>query len=182
MTEDGDVVLRAIRARRVVRNMTDEPVAAEDLEALLDAMRFAPNAGNRRLQPSFPVTDPGLLRRLRMVSPGMLARPKAAVVIGIDVPRAVDYGFAPDNPGLFIDVGTAAATALLAAAALGLAAQPVTSFSRTAVHRLLDLPPGVEPRLIVCLGHAAAAQPPAMGTWARGSARPESSGDLSAER
>ena len=167
MSAAGDAVLDAIRTRRVVRNMTDQPVEADDLDAVLAAIRAAPNAGNRRLQPAVAVTDARLLRLVRMVSPGMLARPAAAVVIGVDVARAVEYGFVPGSPGLFIDVGTAAATALLAAHALGLAAEPVTSFSRAAVHRLLALPAGVEPRLIVCLGHAAVAQPPAMGAWAR---------------
>ncbi len=55
---------------------------------------------------------------------------------------------------------------LLAAEALHLAAEPVTSFSRVAAARLLDLADGVEPRLIVCLGHRGDHQPPAMGRWA----------------
>ena len=162
---DDDPVLRAIFARRVVRNMTTAPVDPEHLAVVLRAARAAPNAGNRRLQPVVPVTDPTRLRLLRLVSPGMVARPTAAVVIGIDRHRAEDYGFAPDSPGLYIDVGTTAATMLLAAEALHLAAQPVTSFSRVAVARLLDLDEGVEPRLIVCLGHRADRQPPAMGRW-----------------
>ena len=166
MNAADDAVLQAIRTRRVVRNMTDEPVASSDLDAVLAAIRAAPNAGNRRLQPAIAVTDADLLRLVRMVSPGMLARPTAAIVICVDVARAVEYGFERTNPGLFIDVGTAAATALLAAHAIGLAAEPVTSFSRAAVHRLLALPSGLDPRLVICLGHAASAQPPAMGAWA----------------
>ncbi len=166
MTGSDDAVLEAIRTRRVVRNMTGAPVEPSDLEAVLAAVRAAPNAGNRRLQPTVAVTDTRLLQLVRMVSPGMLARPTAAVVICVDVARAVEYGFAPDAPGLFIDVGTAAATGLLAAHALHLAAEPVTSFSRVAVRRLLTLRSGLDPRLIICLGHAAPAQPPAMGAWA----------------
>ncbi len=166
MTPADDAVLQAILTRRVIRNMTDEAVEASDLEVVERAIRAAPNAGNRRLQPTVAVTDPTLLRLLRLVSPGMLARPTAAIVICIDVPRAVGYGFAPNHPGLYIDVGTAAATALLAAHARHLAAEPVTSFSRAAVGRLLSLRSGLDPRLIVCLGHAAVAQPPPMGGWA----------------
>lgn len=150
--------------------MTDEPVAPERLALVLRAGRAAPNAGNRRLQPAVAVTDPGLLRLLRLVSPGMLARPAAGAVICIDRERAGRYGFAPDAPGLYVDVGTAAATMLLAAHALELAAEPVTSFSRAAAARLLGLRPGLEPWMIVCLGHPAAAQPPPMGGWARGRA------------
>jgi nitroreductase len=160
-----DPVLRAIFSRRVVRNMTDQPVTGADLEVVLRAARAAPSAGNRRLQPVVPVSDPAQLRLLRMVSPGMLARPQAAAVICIDRARGEAYGFAPDTPGLYIDVGTRAATMLLAAHALGLAAQPVTSFSRVAAARLLGLRVSLEPRMIVCLGHPAVDQPPPMGGW-----------------
>jgi nitroreductase len=92
----------------------------------------------------------------------MLQRPMAAIVICVDWAQAHNYGFPPTNPGPYIDVGTAAATLLLAAHSIGLAAGPVTSFSRTAVARILNLADGVRPELIVCLGHAATEQPPAM--------------------
>lgn len=52
---------------------------------------------------------------------------------------------------------------LLAAEATGLGACPVTSFSRAGTARLLGLDAGMDPRLIVCLGHPASSQPPAMG-------------------
>ena len=165
MSHADDPVLQAIFARRVVRNMTDEPVAGSDFELVLRAARAAPSAGNRRLQPVIPVSDPAQLRLLRLVSPGMLARPRAAAVVCIDLARAEEYGFAPETPGLYIDVGTTAATMLLAAHALGLAAQPVTSFSRAAAGRLLGLPVAFEPRMIICLGHPARDQPPPMGGW-----------------
>ena len=160
-------VLDAILSRRVTRNMTAEPVAPEQLEQVLRAARHAPSAGNRRLQPVVPVLDPALLRMLRMVSPGMHPRPQAAVVICIDVDRAVAFGFRPDTPGLFVDVGTMAATILLAAHAIGLGACPISSFSRVAVDRLLALPPGRRSQMIVCLGHPAAEQPAAMGARLR---------------
>ena len=165
MNAGDDPVLHAIFTRRVVRNMTDEAVAGSDFDTVLRAARAAPSAGNRRLQPVVPVSDTAQLRLLRMVSPGMLARPRAAAVVCIDLARAEAYGFAPDTPGLYIDVGTIAATMLLAAHALGLAAQPVTSFSRVAAARLLALPAELEPRMIVCLGHPAVEQPPPMGGW-----------------
>lgn len=165
MSALDDPVLRAIFARRVVRNMTDQPVDPEDLAIVLRAARAAPNAGNRRLQPVVAITDPALLRLVRLVSPGMVARPTAAVVVCVDQPRAIEYGFTPTTAGLYIDVGTTAATMLLAAEALHLAAEPVTSFSRVAVAGLLGLDEGLDPRMIVCLGHRADHQPPAMGRW-----------------
>ncbi|MEN3265569.1 nitroreductase family protein [Pseudonocardia sp.] len=162
-----DSVLAAIRSRRVVRAMTEEPVARAALESILDAGRWAPTAGNRHLQRFVATDDPRTLRVLRMVSPGMIQRPTAAVVICTDRPAAADYGLPPDASGLFVDVGTAAATMMLAAHALGLGAGPVTSFSRAAVGVVLRLPPGWVPELVVCLGHPQPVQPASMESGRR---------------
>ena len=163
----ADAVLATIRSRRVVRALTDEPVDPAQLEAVLDAARLAPTAGNRHLQRFAVTTDPGVLRVLRMVSPGMIQRPTAAVTVCVDRPRALAFGFPPGAPGLLVDVGTATATMLLAAHALGLGAGPVTSFSRAAVAAVLALPEGWSPELIVCLGHPADRQPAPMGAGTR---------------
>jgi nitroreductase len=164
---DSAAVLAAIRSRRVVRAMTDEPVARADLETVLDAVRWAPTAGNRHLQRFVATDDPVTLRVLRAVSPGMIAHPTAAITICTDRLRAAAYGFPPDAAGLHVDVGTAAATLLLAAHAVGLGAGPVTSFSRAAAGVVLRLPDGWVPELIVCLGHPAPVAPAPMAARAR---------------
>ena len=155
MNEQG---LELIRTRRVVRTLTDAPVTREQLETILRAAGHAPNAGNRRLQTFVVADDPGLVRVLRMVAPGMLQRPTAVIVVCVDVARAVRFGFAPDAKGLYVDVGTVTQTMLLAAHALELGAGPVTSFSRAAVAAALNLPDGLRPELMVCLGHPTATQ------------------------
>jgi nitroreductase len=158
----NDAVLQAIRTRRVARALTDDPVERDQLRTMLDSVRYAPHAGNRRLHRYVVVTRSALLHAVRMVSPGMLQRPTAAIVVCVDWAQVDNYGFSPANPGPYIDVGTAAATLLLAAHSIGLGAGPVTSFSRAAVATILNLPAGVRPELIVCLGHPAAEQPPGM--------------------
>ena len=158
----NDAVFHAIRTRRVVRALTDAPVGHDQLQAVLDSARYAPHAGNRRLHRYIVVTQPSLLRAMRMVSPGMLQRPMAAIVVCVDWAQVHSYGFPPANPGPYIDVGTAAATLLLAAHSIGLGAGPVTSFSRTALATILKLPAGVRPELIICLGNPAIEQPRAM--------------------
>jgi nitroreductase len=162
VTRQEDAVLDAIRSRRVVRAMSGEPVARKALEAVLDAGRWAPTAGNRHLQRFVATDDPATLRVLRMVSPGMIQRPAAAITICTDRRLAAEYGFPPDAAGLHIDVGTAMATLLLAAHAIGLGAGPVSSFSRAAVGAVLQLPEGWVPEIVVCLGHPAPGAPPPM--------------------
>jgi nitroreductase len=72
-------VLTAIRSRRMVRAMVDRPIEPAGLEKVLEAARWAPNAGNRRLHRFVVVQDPLTLRVLRMVAPGMFQRPTAVV-------------------------------------------------------------------------------------------------------
>ena len=151
-----NAVLEAIRGRRVARRMTPEPVARDQLEAVLAMARWAPSAGNRRLQRFVAVQDATSLRLLRMVSPGMLQRPAALVLICIDWDRVRHFRLPRRNTGVYVDVGTAMQTLLLAAYALGLAAGPVTSFSKAAVRVLLNLPNHLSPEVMLCLGHAAA--------------------------
>jgi nitroreductase len=155
-------VLDAIRARRMVRAMTDRPVERALLEEVLRAARWAPNAGNRRLHRFVAVEDRATLAVLRMVSPGMFQHPAAVVLICVDRDRAAAFGMRPTARGLYIDVGTAAQTMLLAAHALGLGAGIVTSFSQAAVREVLNLPSGLSPEMFICLGYAAAVQPPAV--------------------
>jgi nitroreductase len=155
----------ALRARRVTRKMSGRALATETVDLVIRAARFAPNAGNRRLQPVIAVTDHTTLRLLRLVSPGMIPVPQAAIVICIDEGRAASYGFPPGMPGLYIDVGTVAATLLTAAQAVGLGACPVTSFSRAAAARILALSETVKPYMLICLGYPdpVGAPPPMAG-------------------
>jgi nitroreductase len=161
-------VYAAIRARRVTRHMSQDPVDAELVERVAGAARWAPNAGNRRLQPVLSVTDPVVLRMLKRVSPGMVPMPQAALVICVDTVRAEEFGFEPGYRGLYVDVGTTAATLLLAAHSVGLGACPVTSFSRAATARVLGLRAGLSPELVVCLGHPAGTQPPTLSALPSG--------------
>ena len=155
-------VLEAIRTRRVARALSDASIDRAQIEEVLKAARWAPSGGNRRLQRFVAVQDPVTLRLLRMVSPGMFQRPRAVIVICIDGARARSFGMAPTARGLYVDVGTAAQTMLLAAHSLGLGTGLVTSFSRAAVAAVLNLPDGLSPEMFICLGIAAAQQPGAI--------------------
>lgn len=157
-----NAVLEAIRTRRVARALTDEPIERAQVEEVLKAARWAPSGGNRRLHRFVAVQDRMTLKALRMVSPGMFQRPQAVIVICIDGARARSFGMAPTARGLYVDVGTAAQTMLLAAHSLGLGAGIVTSFSRAALAGVLNLPEEWSPEMCICLGIAAAHQPGAI--------------------
>jgi len=150
-------ILQCMRNRRVTRDFSENEITREQLLQILEAGRWAPSGGNRRLHRFIAVLDPTTIRCVRAVAPGMLGRPKALVIICIDWAKVDRVGFKRHNPGVYIDTGTAGQNMLLAAEALGLGAGPVTSFSQTAVRRILDLPEWLTPEMAICLGYRAAA-------------------------
>ncbi len=149
--------IATIKSRRVIRSFTDQPISQENLEAVVEAARWAPSASNLRLQKFIVVQNLETIRKIRTVSPGMGGHPTALVVICTDWQKAEAAGLPRDYCGPYIDVGTAAENMLLAAHSLGLGAGPVTSYSKAAVKELLDLPDWLAPDMIICLGHTAPA-------------------------
>lgn len=161
-TEERDPVvtnsaLAAVWSRRVVREFSAKPVSDDHLRIVLEAARWAPSAGNRRINKFLVVRDPRTIRLLRMVSPGMLGRPTLLVLILTDL-RAAEKEQVQvfEDTNTWIDAGAAATTMMLAAHALGLGSCPATSFSRPGVSVMLDLPDWVIPEFILQLGHPAA--------------------------
>ncbi len=148
-------VLDAIRKRRVVREMTDEPVTQEQLEQILDAGRWAPTGGNLRQNRFVVVQDEKIKRLIYQVSPGMFQRPPVIILICSDLQLAIDHQLGEDKPTFLMDAGKAAQNMALAAHSLGLATGPVTSFSQTAVSSILNLPDTYVPHMFLCLGYAA---------------------------
>ncbi|MEU7043493.1 nitroreductase family protein [Streptomyces varsoviensis] len=146
--------LRLMRSRAVVRRYTDEAVDDALLAELLDVMPTAPTAANKQAWAFVAVRDPYAVRCLRAFAPGMIGLPPLVVAACFDRDRAVREDSGPTDTGLLC-LAMAVQNLLLAAHAAGLGGCPVSSFSRTAAHRLLALPPHLEPVLLVPVGHPA---------------------------
>ena len=91
----------------------------------------------------------------------MFQRPVAVVVICIDQ-RGSPLRHAAQRKGVYVDVGTAAQTMLLAAHSLGLGAGLVTSFGQAAVGKMLNFPGQLSPESLVCLGYPGPVRPAGM--------------------
>jgi nitroreductase len=152
----NESVFQAIKTRRVTRAFTAETVSRDQLLRLIEAARWAPSAGNRRIHKFVVVDDQATIQLIRSVSPGMLACPTALIIICTDENKAAVEGvkLALDTT-TWIDVGAAAQNIMLAAQELGLGSCPTTSFSRSGVRTVLNLPSYLEPEYIVQLGHPA---------------------------
>jgi nitroreductase len=161
----SEAVLHNIKTRRVVREMSAEPVARAETEAILEAARWAPSGGNLRPNRYIVIQDAETRRLIRLVSPGMFQKAPVLVLICTDWNVVAEHKLPPTDRALLIDVGTAAQTMMLAAHALGLASGPVTSFSKEAVKTILNLPAAYSPEMFICIGHAAESIQPGMRAW-----------------
>jgi nitroreductase len=143
-----------IRTRRVCRFFRDEPVSRDDLKHLIQAARWASSAGNRRIHKFVVVDDKKSVDLIRIISPGILGNPQALIVICTDEEKAELEGVNLDlDTTTWIDVGTASQNMMLAAHEMGIGTCPTTSFSKSAVRVLLNLPDYLEPEYILQVGH-----------------------------
>lgn len=151
----------AINGRRSVRAFLDRPVERNVLERLLEAAIWAPSGGNAQTWRFVVVTESKRIRSIKTVSPGLLGDPAAVIAVCQDLAAARERGGTLGETFLApVDAAMATENLLLAAYAEGLGTCVIASFHRGAVGRLLDLPKGVEPMLLVSMGWPAE-RPPA---------------------
>ena len=145
-----DERLNGIFARRSVRQFTGEPVAAADVQALLEAGMAAPSARNLRPWHFVCVTDRGLLAQLAAIHPygKMLAQAGAAIIVGGDREESPDYWLH--------DTAAATENILVAASLLGLGAVWLGMWPRAEreepVRRLLGIPERIAMASLVAAG------------------------------
>jgi nitroreductase len=109
----AEVVLRALRRTRQVREFTDEPVDEPAIQAILEVARWTGSGANRQPWTFVIVRDPAVRQRIAEVAPHAAHVGKAPVAIAI----AMD-GTAPQWDDY--DEGRVAERILIAATALGL--------------------------------------------------------------
>ena len=143
----------AIRGRRSVRCFAPQPVERAVLERVVEAAVWAPSGGNAQTWRFVIVTEPARIAKLKTVSPGLLGDPAAVVAVCQDLAQARAKGSTLGETLLApCDAAMAAQNLLLAAYAEGLGTCTIASFTHRAVTRLLKLPEGVEPILLVSVG------------------------------
>ncbi|MCD6361857.1 MAG: nitroreductase family protein [Armatimonadetes bacterium] len=151
-------MLEAIAKRCSVRSYSDEPVAEEDLQQVLEAALSAPSANNVRPWHIVVVTDEDKRRRLSEVSQWARFCAQSPVVLAF-------CGDTERQPHWWVeDCSAALENALIQAAALGLGTCWVGIRSgengpgperEELVREVLDIPDGIGVLGLVALGHPA---------------------------
>ncbi|MBN1660095.1 MAG: nitroreductase family protein [Anaerolineae bacterium] len=149
--------LEMIFARRSIRAYTSEPVASEDVQALLEAGMAAPSASNRKPWHLVVVDDRDTLRALADAHPfgKMLAGAGLAIAVCGD-PAISDWWV--------VDCSAATENILIAAAGLGLGAVWLGAYGRPereqAIRAVLGIPDNIGVLSLLSIGHPAEIKEP----------------------
>ena len=141
-----------IRARRNVRQYTDQPIARADLVRILDAGRRAASANNWQPWNFVVVTDRPQLVELAKVwqGAGHIARSSATIAFVVRLPEG------PRQQDLLMyDLGQATTNILLAATDLGIGSGHASVSDQEQAQRVLGFPDGYFCAYLIGLGYPA---------------------------
>jgi nitroreductase len=143
----------AIRARRNVRQYTDQPIPRADLERVLEAGRRAPSASNWQPWNFVVLTQRAALVELARAWPRggtHIARSAATIAIVAAAPEDERKGEL-----LQYDVGQATANMMIAAADLGIGSGHSAVADQEQAQRVLGFPPGHFAAYLIGFGYPA---------------------------
>jgi nitroreductase len=139
----------AIRSRRNVRSYSEEAIAPEDLDRILEAARRAPSAGNQQAWDFVVCTDPEQLARLAGVGPAARHVAGSAASIALVAPSSDD---ARMRDLIQFDLGQATMSIMLAAADLGIGSAHAGAHDQELARRLLGVPEDRLCAVLITLG------------------------------
>ena len=144
-------LFKAILERRSIRKYKDDPINDSALEKILDAARWAPNAGNYNSWRFVVVTSPARKKLLINFCPGIDDVPAAFIVV---CSKPTQQRLKEATRLMYMaDCAIATQNICLAAYSLNIGSCVVVSFADRALREILDIPEDVQPRIIVTLGH-----------------------------
>lgn len=158
-------VLKAIKERRSVREFEPGPVAGDVVDKLIEALIWAPSAGNLQSRKFYFVSSPGIKKELSdaALGQGFVASAPLVVVACADLRIRDRYG--ARGAGLYAiqDASASVMCMMLEALELGLGTVWVGAFREEAVSKALQLPDYLRPVALVPVGYPVRAprRPPA---------------------
>ncbi len=143
----------AIYSRRSVRGFINKAVEPEKLKELVNAGIWAPTGGNAQPWEFIIVTNPGKMKLIKTVSPGLLGNPAACIAVCSDIPGNIEKMGAVGGTLAVMDCSMAAQNIMLKAVDLGLGSCVIRSFNQDAVREVLKAPENIMPELLITLGY-----------------------------
>lgn len=150
-------VAEAIKKRRSIRKFLNKDIPENAIEALIEAIKWAPSAGNLQARRFYFVQDQELKEMLAVAALGQIFIASAPlVVVGCaDQDRISHYGKRGKELYVIQDVAVAVENMMLQAYELGLGSVWVGAFNEDQVSKILDIPNYLRPMAIIPIGYPA---------------------------
>jgi nitroreductase len=139
----------AIRSRRNVRSYSEQAIAPQDLDRILEAARRTPSAGNQQAWDFVVCTDREQLTQLAGVGPAAGHVAGSAATIALVAPTSAD---AQMRDLIQLDLGQATMSVMLAAADLGVGSAHAGVHDQELARRVLGFPEDRFCALLITLG------------------------------
>lgn len=151
-------VLEAIVKRRSIREFIDQGVPEHAVEALIDAILWAPSAGNMQSRKFYFVLRKEVKEAIARAALGQrfISTAPIAVVACLDRRISVRYGDRGINLYAIQDAAASIENMMLVARDLGLGTCWIGAFNEFDVAEVLDLPDHLRPVAIIPVGYPAA--------------------------
>lgn len=148
-------ILDIIRKRRSVRDFIEREVPPEVIEEMIEAIRWAPSAGNLQSRRFYFIRDAAVRGSLAKAAldQRFIAQAPLVVVACLDRTIAARYGDRGVNLYAIQDASVAVMNLMLLAQARGLGTCWVGAFSEFDVIETLELPDDLRPIAIVPVGY-----------------------------
>lgn len=150
-------VAEAITNRRSIRKFLDREIPEDAIESLIEAVRWAPSAGNLQSRRFYFVQEQEAKEMLAVAAIGQMfiASAPLVVVACADLNRISHYGKRGKELYVIQDVSAAVENMMLQACELGLGSVWVGAFNDEQVVKILEVPDYLKPMAIIPVGHPA---------------------------
>lgn len=151
-----------LKSRRSIRKFQDKPVSSQDLNQVLEAVRWSPSWANTQCWEVVVVKDPAVREELQAslskgnpATKAMVAAPVLLVICAKLQSSGYYKGVAPTKLGdwFMFDLGIATQSLCLAARDLGLGTVVVGLFDHEACQRILNVPAGYQVVAMIPMGY-----------------------------
>ena len=148
-------ILRAVKDRRSIRDFQKKKIPDELLNKLMEALIWAPSAGNLQARKFYFVKNEKIRKMIAAaaLAQNFIAQAPLVIVGCADSRISIKYG----ERGVYLysiqDVATSIMCMMLVAHEYGLGSVWVGAFREEAVFKILDLPQYLRPVVIVPVGY-----------------------------
>ncbi len=151
-------VYQTVMKRRSCRRFLPDPIPEAHFEMLVQALRWAPSAGNRQPWHFYVVKNPEIKNRLVAAAYGqtfLAEAPMVFVICAIPEVSAMRYGSRGRELYVYQDTAAAVENLLLTATSLDYGTCWVGAFNEKAVSKVLQLPEAYRPVAMIPVGKPA---------------------------